>query len=115
MSRCILNLARKKLRARIISNDPPEWLVRHPRASYIRNCVLASPDWVDRKAMRAIAAAADLLQKETGIPHVCDHIIPISHPMVCGLNVPWNIRVVSYAVNAAKSNAYHPDQLSLPL
>lgn len=31
-----------------------------------------------------------------------DHIIPISHPDVCGLNVPWNIQGLSIEANNFK-------------
>jgi hypothetical protein len=41
------------------------------------------------------------------------HIVPLNHPYVCGLHVPWNMRVVPWRVNASKGNAFNPDQLPL--
>lgn len=35
-----------------------------------------------------------------------DHIIPLNHPRVCGLTVPWNLRTVPRAANISKSNAW---------
>lgn len=49
----------------------------------------------------------------TGERWVLDHDIPVTHPDVCGLSVPWNFRIVPYRVNAAKGNYWCPDQLEL--
>lgn len=47
-------------------------------------------------------------QATAGIDEV-DHIVPLSHPLVCGLNVPWNLRVTPKWYNQSKSNNYWPD------
>jgi hypothetical protein len=90
-------------------------LRRHPRRQYIAACILATPDWVSRHQLRAINEIAIARTVQTGIQHVCDHIVPITHPDVCGLNVPWNLQVITRAQNAAKSNTWNPWQLDLPL
>jgi len=36
--------------------------------------------------------------------HSVDHIVPITHELVCGLNVPWNLQYLPTSVNIAKSN-----------
>ncbi len=38
-----------------------------------------------------------------------DHVVPLKHPLVCGLNVPWNLEVETIKVNQDKSNHYWPD------
>lgn len=113
MTRGVLKYANKALRRRLLAGAEPRWLRVHVRRSYIVAAVLASPEWVDRGALRELCARADLLERETGCPHVCDHVVPLNHPDVCGLNVPWNVEVVPHAVNAYKSNRHHPDQLTL--
>lgn len=77
---------------------------RHVRRDYIVQAVLSAPDWVDRKALQALRDEASAKTAQTGVEHVLDHIVPLKHPMVCGLTVPWNLAVVPRAVNAAKSN-----------
>lgn len=44
------------------------------------------------------------ITKETGIKHDTDHIAPIKNDNICGLNVPWNLRIVPFMENRKKSN-----------
>lgn len=35
-----------------------------------------------------------------------DHIIPLNHPDVCGLHVPWNMQVIPKCLNLKKTNKF---------
>lgn len=50
-----------------------------------------------------------------GVDYTLDHEIPLNHPAVCGLNVPWNLKIVPRATNLSKGNRWHPDQYALSL
>jgi 5-methylcytosine-specific restriction endonuclease McrA len=44
------------------------------------------------------------MSQTTGERYVVDHIIPLQGEAVCGLHVPWNLRVITQEENLAKSN-----------
>lgn len=69
----------------------------------------ATPPWADMAAIRAVYRQAKRLSRETGEPYVVDHIVPKMSELVCGLHVVWNLRVITDAENARKSNLYWPD------
>ena len=49
------------------------------------------------------------MTKDTGIPHVVDHVVPLTHAEVCGLHAPWNMQVITFAANAAKGNKWQSE------
>ena len=102
-----------RLRGRLLAGDYPQWLKNHCRKVYIIACVLSAPPWVDRAEITALRKEARARAEETGVRHVLDHIVPLTHPYVCGLTVPWNLRVVPWRCNASKGNKWNPDQLEL--
>lgn len=104
---------RKALRASLVAGLMPEWLQKHPRRFYIERTVLASPSWIKQSDFAWLVKNRDDRTRRTGIKHVLDHIIPLSHPLVCGLNVPWNVRVITEYENMLKSNVWYdePDTL----
>lgn len=111
----ILKYYRPKTKQRIMAGDTPEWMKNHIRYQYIRKCILSFPPWVNRRELQVLWERCRWLEAQTGIRHVIDHIIPINHPYVSGLSVPWNMQVLTFAQNAAKSNKWNPDQMELSL
>jgi hypothetical protein len=97
-----------KVRALILLGQEPLWLTLHPRADYVRLAILATPPWVSR---------ADLLApyNERLPGEVIDHIVPLKHSRVCGLNVPWNMQRLSTRANQVKRNHWCPEQMALQL
>jgi len=67
----------------------------------------ATPPWLTRKQkgqIRELYKIAITMTKTTGEQYVVDHIIPLRSEVVCGLHVPWNLRVVPRQENLLKSN-----------
>lgn len=108
-----ISLARVGLKLRLLAGDVPAWVNRHIRADYIKAVAMSTPLWCDRSYLRPIEREAKRITRETGVRHVCDHIVPVTHPNVCGLSVPWNFQVIHWKANAIKSNKWTPDQLEL--
>lgn len=93
-----------KLRARLLVGDEPGWLQRHSRRAYLVALILATPPWYNRAEVARLSREARQRTLRTGRPHVLDHVIPITHKRVCGLNVQNNLQITDAAVNARKSN-----------
>lgn len=69
----------------------------------------ATPPWLTRKQkteIRSLYQIAMVMTKTTGEQYVVDHIVPLINPVVCGLHVPWNLRVITQAENLQKSNKF---------
>lgn len=80
--------------------------VAHRRAQQLK----ATPPWANRLAIRAIYEQAKALEASTGIPMHVDHEVPLVHPLVCGLHVEHNLRVLPARANQSKSNRWTPTE-----
>lgn len=68
----------------------------------------ATPPWTNRRELDELRKEARRLTKETGTLYTLDHIVPLRHPLVCGLNCPDNIRIVPFLENNKKGNDFEP-------
>ena len=67
----------------------------------------ATPPWLTRKQkseIRQLYQMAITMTQTTGEQYVVDHIVPLRSHEVCGLHVPWNLRVITQEENLKKSN-----------
>ncbi len=98
------------VREAILRGEEPQWLLNHPRRSYVRQRIIATPPWQSRKELN------DYYAQRVGNQTV-DHIIPLNHPRVCGLHVIANFRIVPRKTNEARNNAWcqwHGDLFEQP-
>jgi hypothetical protein len=65
------------------------------------------PPWANKQAIRNMYFEARRLSAETGIKYEVDHIIPSTHPLVCGLHVESNLQVITEFENITKSNTFY--------
>ena len=69
----------------------------------------ATPLWLTRKQkseIRQLYQIAITMTQTTGEQYVVDHIVPLRGEFVCGLHVPWNLRVITRDENLKKSNKH---------
>ena len=69
----------------------------------------ATPKWLSKdhkKQIRNKVKQAKIQQETLGIEFHIDHIIPVKHPLVSGLNVPWNLQVITASENLFKNNKF---------
>lgn len=69
----------------------------------------ATPPWLMEEHLLQIInfyREAARLTKATGVRHEVDHILPLNGKKVSGLNVPWNMQILTKSENARKGNRY---------
>jgi hypothetical protein len=69
----------------------------------------ATPPWLTRRQkseIRQLYQIAITMTQTTGEQYVVDHIVPLRGETVCGLHVPWNLRVITQEENLKKSNKH---------
>ena len=104
---------RRKTRVRLMAGEHVHWVMANKRSRYIFAVIQSTPPWVTIAELKAIQYRARCLTEMTGIPHDVDHIVPLNHPRVCGLTVPWNLEIITAKRNGAKSNRWCPEQVEM--
>lgn len=90
----------------------PDWVLADNKVRR-RKHRAATPPWLEKKQrleIRHLYQIAMTMSKMTGEQYVVDHIYPLRSEVVCGLHVPWNLRILTQADNLRKSNTL-PDDL----
>lgn len=68
---------------------------------------LAQPNWLTKQEKQFIGhyyTVAKNMEKLYDEKYNVDHIVPLGGKIVCGLHVPWNLRVITSGLNKNKSN-----------
>ncbi len=96
------------------SKPLPAWLTRkHENKNtqrgqrYYIKMYVAQPVWADRRAIERVYAEARRRRKEGEDVHV-DHIYPLCSPLICGLHIASNLRILPALDNMQKSNHEWP-------
>ena len=84
---------------RIWAHNNSAYLVQYNRLRRA-HVLKAKPKWADETKLNQIYKEA----KEKGL--TVDHIIPLTHPLVCGLHVPANLQLLTRAENTRKHNKF---------
>lgn len=74
----------------------------------------ATPKWLtyqQKQNIKALYMQAITMSNITGERYVVDHIVPLINDAVCGLHVPWNLRVITQEENLIKSNKMDANNL----
>jgi hypothetical protein len=74
--------------------------VKAERRALQKNSV---PDWAESEKIRTVYQKARLFGMAV------DHIVPLKHPLVCGLHVWSNLQLLDKGMNSSKRNYYWPD------
>jgi hypothetical protein len=72
--------------------------------------LLRTPKWLDSSAFEKIEEyyfTAHMLGMHTGEQYHVDHIVPLRGKLVSGLNVPWNLQILTKTDNLKKNNNFY--------
>ncbi len=102
-----------------------EWQKAHPAKNrhyamkYFTTKLNATPRWLTKEQcdqIEAIYEAAVMLSETSGERYDVDHIVPLQGKTVCGLHVPWNLRVITALANQQRAKFWsfeHQDTASM--
>jgi 5-methylcytosine-specific restriction endonuclease McrA len=109
IARAAARPAEEKRRNRAEYKDRNVDVVRADTSVRKRRHREATPRWLtpaERLQMRDLYVHARKMTELTRERYVVDHIVPLRGEAVCGLHVPWNLRVITQDENLKKSNKH---------
>jgi hypothetical protein len=99
--------ARKRLEDWYKSNPEMRAFYSARRKASLRK---ATPNWLSDEEItriRCIYQICAMYNRESNTQWHVDHIVPLAGKTVCGLHVPWNLRVIPAKENMSKGNKYN--------
>lgn len=62
--------------------------------------------WANLSIIEEIYKLRKEISDQTGVIHHVDHVIPLLHPLVCGLHVESNLKIITAEENLSKHNKF---------
>lgn len=100
-----------------INRKRREWSKKNPflkaYSDLIRreSVLKATPKWAEKEKIKSVYKECRRKTIETGVIHHVDHIIPLVHPLVCGLHVYGNLQILTRVENSRKGNKFNLDDV----
>lgn len=102
------NFERERLRLKKFQKDNKN-VCAYNSAKRRADKKFATPKWLSKLQLIEIKEfykKAKEITKLTGVNMEVDHIIPLTSDKVCGLNVPWNLQIITEFENISKHNKF---------
>jgi hypothetical protein len=102
----VVKIPKNKAPNRLKNPRPKSVILDNRKLMYRSDLIkLATPKWADTNKIQEMYEERAQLSASGQIYHV-DHIIPLNHPLVCGLHVEGNLRVIPKEINEKKNNNF---------
>lgn len=88
------------------AKNNPDWKAAQCAKRRVRK-FRAMPKWANEKYIKLFYKLAKIEEKRTGRKVHVDHIIPLKHPLVCGLHCEDNLQLLFAEDNSKKHNRFH--------
>ena len=100
-------IGRQESSRRYYAKNKTKWVAA--REGRLAALVAATPKWANLFFIEEAYLLATLRNRLTGIRWEVDHIVPLVHPLVCGLHTEANLAVIPKVENRRKGNRFWPD------